>query len=92
MVKRYVREPASTATRSLRVTDACPRRSCRGADVSPERRQAAGDLGAADFDAVHLAAALTFQSTAGLRVPFVTADARQRDAAEPSGLPVFWAG
>jgi predicted nucleic acid-binding protein len=44
------------------------------------------------LDAIHLAAALTFRSTSGLRVPFVTADGRQRIAAEPAGLPILWAG
>jgi hypothetical protein len=43
------------------------------------------------LDAIHLAAALTFRDTSGLRVPFVTADARQREAAEPAGLPILWA-
>lgn len=44
------------------------------------------------LDAIHLAAALTFRNMSGLRVPFVTADIRQREAAEPTGLPVLWAG
>jgi predicted nucleic acid-binding protein len=44
------------------------------------------------LDAIHLAAALTFRSTTGLRVPFATADARQRDAAGAAGLSVLWAG
>jgi hypothetical protein len=44
------------------------------------------------LDAIHLAAALTVQSTSGLRVPFATADARQREAAAPAGLSVLWAG
>ena len=44
------------------------------------------------LDAIHLAAALTFRDTSGLRVPFVTADARQREAAQPAGLPILWAG
>jgi hypothetical protein len=29
--------------------------------------------------------------TSGLRVPFVTADARQREAARPAGLTILWA-
>ena len=44
------------------------------------------------LDAIHLAAALTFRDMSGLRVPFVTADMRQREAAEPVGLSVLWAG
>jgi len=43
-------------------------------------------------DAIHLAAALTFKEMSGLRVPFVTADARQQEAGEPAGLSVLWAG
>jgi predicted nucleic acid-binding protein len=44
------------------------------------------------LDAIHVAAALTFQSATGLRVPFAAADVRQRDAAGPVGLAVLWAG
>lgn len=44
------------------------------------------------LDAIHLAAALTFRSMSGLRVPFATADARQRDAARLAGLYMLWAG
>jgi predicted nucleic acid-binding protein len=42
------------------------------------------------LDAIHVAAALTFRNVSGLRVPFVTADTRQRDAADPAGLSVVW--
>jgi predicted nucleic acid-binding protein len=38
------------------------------------------------LDAIHLAAALTFRSTSGVRVPFATADERQRAAAEAHAL------
>jgi predicted nucleic acid-binding protein len=44
------------------------------------------------LDAIHLAAALTFRQISGMRVPFVTADVRQREAAEPAGLALLWAG
>jgi len=44
------------------------------------------------LDAIHLAAALTFKDISGLRVPFVTADIRQREAGEPAGLSILWAG
>ena len=44
------------------------------------------------LDAIHLAAALTFRDSSGMRVPFVTADARQREAAEPAGLSILWVG
>ena len=44
------------------------------------------------LDAIHLAAALTFRDGSGMRVPFVTVDARQREAAEPAGLSILWVG
>ena len=42
------------------------------------------------LDAVHVASALAFESSSGMRVPFVTADARQRDAAGQVALNVVW--
>lgn len=44
------------------------------------------------IDALHLASHLVFQSSSGLRIPFVTGDARQRDAATQLELDVVWAG
>ncbi len=40
--------------------------------------------------AIHLASLMTFQSAAG--IPFITADARQREAATHLGLGVVWVG
>jgi hypothetical protein len=42
------------------------------------------------LDALHIASALVFQDPSGLRVPFVTADERQRDGAQVVGLRVTW--
>lgn len=42
------------------------------------------------LDALHIASALAFRELAGLRVPFITADERQRDAAQRMGLEVTW--
>lgn len=42
------------------------------------------------LDALHVASALTVQSQASRRVPFVTADIRQRVAAERANLEVVW--
>jgi uncharacterized protein len=42
------------------------------------------------LDALHLASALTFQAASGLTVPFVTADVKQRDAAESLALNLIW--
>ena len=42
------------------------------------------------LDAVHVASALAFETASGMRIPFVTADARQRDAAGQVALNVVW--
>lgn len=42
------------------------------------------------LDALHVASALVFAVSAQLRVPFITADLRQRDAAQAEGLRVLW--
>lgn len=42
------------------------------------------------LDAIHVASALVFRGGTGLRVPFVTADTRQRSAATGLGLAVMW--
>jgi predicted nucleic acid-binding protein len=42
------------------------------------------------LDAIHVASALAVRSVLGGRVPFVTADARQRDAARTQRLEVVW--
>ena len=44
------------------------------------------------LDAIHIASVLTFQFVSGLRVPFITADGRQRDAAQMMNLDVIWVG
>jgi|SRR3990172_4311678 len=44
------------------------------------------------LDAIHLASAALFQTAAGRHVPFVTADARQREAASRSALDILWVG
>lgn len=42
------------------------------------------------LDALHVASALTFQAASGLTVPFITADVRQREAAETLALNLIW--
>jgi predicted nucleic acid-binding protein len=42
------------------------------------------------LDALYVASALTFQAASGLTIPFVTADAGQRDAAESLALNLIW--
>jgi len=44
------------------------------------------------LDAIHVASLLTFQATAGIRIPFVTGDGRQRDAAKQMNLDLVWVG
>ena len=51
-----------------------------------------GPLPVRALDAVHLACFTTFQAAAGIRIPFVTGDARQRDTATLLGLDVMWIG
>jgi predicted nucleic acid-binding protein len=42
------------------------------------------------LDAIHVASALIFQGASGISVPFVTADAAQREAADQANLDVVW--
>lgn len=44
------------------------------------------------LDAIHVACFLTFQTESGTRIPFVTGDDRQREAAAFMGLDVVWVG
>jgi predicted nucleic acid-binding protein len=44
------------------------------------------------LDAIHVASLVTFQAASGLRIPFVTGDDRQREAAGHIGLDVVWVG
>lgn len=44
------------------------------------------------LDAIHIASLMTFQAASGVRTPFVTADARQREVAEQLSLDVVWVG
>ena len=44
------------------------------------------------LDAVHVASAMIFERARGVRLPFVTADARQREAAGQLALELLWVG
>lgn len=44
------------------------------------------------LDAIHVASLINFQAISDMQVSFVTADARQRDAARQVGLDVVWVG
>jgi predicted nucleic acid-binding protein len=57
------------------------------------RERAAGlilDAPVRTLDAIHIASALKFAAGSGRRLPFATADLRQREAADRSGLRVLW--
>ena len=51
-----------------------------------------GTVAIRTLDAIHVASLITFKNTAGGEIPFVTADARQRDTARQIGLNVIWIG
>ncbi|MDZ4857336.1 MAG: PIN domain-containing protein [Nitrospirota bacterium] len=42
------------------------------------------------LDALHIASAIMFHTASGLATPFITSDAKQRDAAQATGLTVIW--
>ena len=44
------------------------------------------------LDAIHVASLITFQSASATQVPFITANARQREAATQVGIDVVWVG
>jgi predicted nucleic acid-binding protein len=46
--------------------------------------------GLRSLDAIHVASALVFQAGSGIRIPFVTGDTVQREAAREMGLDVVW--
>jgi len=51
-----------------------------------------GAIAVRTLDAIHIASLMTFKTTVAIETPFVTADARQRDAARQVGLDVVWVG
>jgi predicted nucleic acid-binding protein len=44
------------------------------------------------LDAIHIASLVTFQAAARIRIPFITGDGKQRDAAAQMGLDTVWVG
>ena len=42
------------------------------------------------LDALHIASAVMFQTASRLTIPFVTSDAKRRDAAQAMALTVIW--
>ncbi|BFU91723.1 MAG: ribonuclease VapC [Nitrospira sp.] len=63
-----------------------------GEIVLNQAEDLAQKTGLRTLDALHLASVLTFQAASGLTIPFMTADVRQRKAAESLGLNLIWVG
>jgi uncharacterized protein len=61
-----------------------------GASVLGRAEEVVQAAGVRTLDALHIASALAFQELSGVHVPFITADERQRDAAQQMGLDVTW--
>jgi predicted nucleic acid-binding protein len=51
-----------------------------------------GDVAIRTLDAIHVASLVTFQTASGRKIPFITGNGRQRDAATDLGLDVIWVG
>lgn len=63
-----------------------------GAPVLSQAEEIIQNVQMRALDAIHIASLLAFQAASGIRVPFVTGDGRQRDAADQMGLDVVWIG
>jgi predicted nucleic acid-binding protein len=61
-----------------------------GEIVLNQAEELAQKTGVRTLDALHLASVLTFQAASGLAIPFITADVRQRKAAEALGVNLVW--
>jgi len=60
------------------------------ASVLGRAEEVIAGTGIRTLDALHIGAAAAFQELSGLRVPFITADDRQDDAARQMGFQVTW--
>jgi uncharacterized protein len=61
-----------------------------GQIVLNQAEDLAHKTGLRTLDALHLASLLTFQVASGLTIPFITADTRQRKAAESLAINLIW--
>jgi len=61
-----------------------------GEIVLNQAEELAQKTGLRTLDALHLGSVLTFQAASGLMIPFITADVRQRKAAEALALNLIW--
>jgi predicted nucleic acid-binding protein len=51
-----------------------------------------GKVSIRTLDAIHVASLITFQTASERKIPLITGDGRQRDAATHLGLDVIWVG
>ena len=51
-----------------------------------------GNVAIRTLDAIHVTSLVTFQTASGRKIPLITGDVRQRDAATHLGLNVIWVG
>jgi len=58
--------------------------------VLNQAEELAQKTGLRTLNALHLASVLTFQAASGLTIPFITADVRQRKAAETLAINMIW--
>lgn len=61
-----------------------------GESVLNQAEELAQKTGLRTLNALHLASVLTFQAASGLTIPFITADLRQRKAAEMLAINMIW--
>lgn len=61
-----------------------------GAIVLSQAEEVVQKTGLRTLDALHVASALAFQAASGLTIPFITADVRQRAAANNLALNLIW--
>jgi predicted nucleic acid-binding protein len=87
LLNRYIEEVGAADRSHWEIVDLT-------AEVLDRAEQVIQRAGVRTLDAVHLASALEVQAASGRRrrAEFITADARQRDAAVGLGLRVTWVG
>lgn len=87
-------EIAETAVRAILNRLRGDRAQWRLVDVGPpvlaRAETIVSEFGVATLDALHIASAVILGDQLGRPVPFVTADGRQRQAAERVNLEVVW--
>lgn len=62
----------------------------RGRASPPASRGSGPETDVKTLDALHIASAVMVQAASKLTIPFITSDAKQRDAAQAMALTVIW--